>query len=111
MRKTQASPAETPWKVRFSSYAAKQKGKLPARIQARLLVLVTELEMEGPLQPEWTHFGKLAGSKNREVYHCHLNSGRPTYVVIWEVQDRGAQVVKIVFDGTHEKADYSHYAR
>jgi mRNA-degrading endonuclease RelE of RelBE toxin-antitoxin system len=111
MSTTQTIPEETPWKVRFSSYAEKQKGRLPARIQARLLVLVTELKLEGPIQPEWAHFGKLAGSKNKEVYHCHLNSGRPTYVVIWEITNREAQIMKIVYDGTHEKADYSHYAR
>jgi len=111
MDTTHATAEETPWKVCFSSHAEKQKGKLPARIKARLLVLVTELKIEGPIQPEWRHFGKLAGSRNKELYHCHLNSGRPTYVVIWEVKDREAQVMKIVYDGTHEKADYSHYAR
>jgi len=111
MSTTDATPEDTPWKVRFSSYARKQKGKLPAKIQARLLVLVAELSLEGPIQPEWTHFGRLAGSRKKEVYHCHLNGGRPVYVVIWEVKDREAQVVKIVYDGTHERADYSHYSR
>ena len=109
---TSAAPAqneEPPWKVSFTSRAEKQKEKLPANMKARLLVLVTELKLEGPIQKEWKNFGKLAGSQKKEVYHCHLNSGRPTYVVIWEVKDRDAQVIKIVYDGTHEKAHYNHY--
>ena len=81
---------ETPWKVSFSSHAEKQKEKLPVGIKARLLVLVTELKLEGPIQREWKHFGKLTGSQSKEVYHCHLNSNRPVYVVIWEVKDRDA---------------------
>ncbi len=101
---------ETPWDVSFSSRAEKQKEKLPLAIKAKLLVLATELKLEGPIQKEWKHFGKLEGSQKKEIYHCHLNSGRPTYVVIWEVKDRSAQVIKIVYDGTHEKADYKHYA-
>jgi hypothetical protein len=39
-----------------------------------------------------------------------LNSGRPVYVVIWEVKNHEAQVMKIVYDGTHENANYRHYA-
>jgi mRNA-degrading endonuclease RelE of RelBE toxin-antitoxin system len=101
---------KTPWTVSFNSRAKKQKEKLPVNIQAKLLVLVTELRMEGPVQREWKHFGKLEGSSKKEVYHCHLNSGRPTYVVIWEVKDRTARIMNIVYDGTHEKADYKHFA-
>ena len=101
---------ETPWKVSFTSRAEKQKEKLPDAMKARLLVLAMELKLEGPIQKEWKNFGKLMGSQKKEVYHCHLNSGRPTYVVIWEVKDRTAQVIKIVYNDTHEKANYNHYA-
>jgi len=100
---------ETPWKVSFTAYACKQKEKLPVSIKARLLVLVTELKLEGPIQKEWKHFGRLSGSKKKTVYHCHLNSSRPVYVAIWEVRDREAKVLKIIYSGTHEKADYNHY--
>ncbi|MDR2819916.1 MAG: cytotoxic translational repressor of toxin-antitoxin stability system [Desulfovibrio sp.] len=101
---------ETPWKGNFTSSAEKQKGKLPTRIRERLLALVLELKLEGPIQREWKHFGKLEGSKNKDVYHCHLNSGRPVYVVIWEVKNQEAQIMKIVYDDTHENANYRHYA-
>lgn len=51
------------------------------------------------------HFGKL---KNRpgEVYHCHLNKGRPTYVVVWQVKDRLILLVEVTYVGTHENAPY-----
>ncbi|WP_237707634.1 hypothetical protein [Desulfocurvibacter africanus] len=51
------------------------------------------------------HFGKL---KNRpgEVYHCHLNKGRPTYVAVWQVLDKVVCLVEVTYVGTHEKAPY-----
>jgi DNA repair protein RadC len=64
--------------VEISGKAQKQKGKLPEDLADALLALWTELKLEGPVQPEWPHFGKLKGRKNE--YHCHLNKGRPAYV-------------------------------
>jgi len=43
--------------------------------------------MEGPVQPEWHHYGKPAGKK-REYHHCHLNKGKPRYVAVWVVENR-----------------------
>ena len=37
---------------------------------------------------------------------CHLNKGRPTYVVVWKIKDKAIQVVEVKYAGTHENADY-----
>ena len=67
------------WKVFVTRKAAKQRSKLPKTIQANFDRLAKELEVEGPMQPNWSHFGKLRGTDNQ--YHCHIKSGRPTYLV------------------------------
>jgi mRNA-degrading endonuclease RelE of RelBE toxin-antitoxin system len=100
-------PNETdspPWTVKFTGKARKQKDKLPQNMAAALLALKGELEWEGPEQPEWHHYGKLKGKK--DVHHCHLNKGKPRYVVVWQVTDRTVQVMEIRYVGTHENADY-----
>jgi mRNA-degrading endonuclease RelE of RelBE toxin-antitoxin system len=93
------------WTVTFSPRAAKQKTKLPAGIAERLDALRIKIEATGPLQPKTPHFGKLNGWPG-ETYHCHLNKGRPTYVVIWQVEKDSVQVVEVIYAGTHEKAPY-----
>jgi mRNA-degrading endonuclease RelE of RelBE toxin-antitoxin system len=101
-------PKET-WTVRFTGTARKQKERLPEKIAARFLYLTSELTLEGPIQPEWSHFGKLTSKKNKLVYHCHLNKNKPVYVVVWEVIDCDIKILKIVYAGTHESADYKHW--
>lgn len=91
--------------MQFSAKAARQTASLPARIAERLDALRAQIEATGPVQPSLPHFGKL---KNRpgEVYHCHLNKGRPTYVAVWAVEDRTVRLVEVTYVGTHEKAPY-----
>jgi len=93
------------WTVNFSSKAAKQKTKLPARILERLDALCLKIGATGPVQPALAHFGRL---KNWpvEAYHCHLGKGRPTYVAVWQVEKDSVQVVEVTYVGTHEKAPY-----
>lgn len=93
------------WTVVFSSRAAKQRAKLPARISKRLEALGALIKETGPIQPTMPHFGKLKGWSG-EVYHCHLNKGRPTYVAVWAVENRTVQLVEVTYVGTHEKAPY-----
>ncbi len=95
---------QTGWTVGLTSKARKQKGKLPEDIADALLALWTELELEGPVQPEWPHYGKFKG-RNTE-YHCHLNKGKPTYVAIWKVLDKQIKLMEINYVGTHENAPY-----
>ncbi len=96
------------WSVIFSRKAEKQKAKLPADIAGALYLLQKDLEQRGPIVAGWPNYGKIAGSKSGH-YHCHLNKGRPTYVVVWQVLDKVVRVLEIQFAGTHEKVDYSRY--
>jgi mRNA-degrading endonuclease RelE of RelBE toxin-antitoxin system len=96
------------WTVIFSRKAEKQKNKLPSDIADNLYILQRELENSGPYVPSWSHFGKLGGSKST-FFHCHLNKGRPTYVVVWQIVDKFIRILEIQFIGTHEKVNYSNY--
>ena len=96
------------WTVGFSAKAGKQRTKLPANIDDRLAILVKELAVEGPVQPEWKNYGKLAGKKG-EYHHCHLNAGRPTYVVVWQVINRHVRVMEVRYVGTHEGVNYDGF--
>jgi hypothetical protein len=93
------------WTLVLSKRANKQKEKLPARIRVRLDALTMAIEVSGPTQPTMPHFGKLKGVAG-EVYHCHLNKGRPTYVAVWRVKDRRVELVEVLYVGTHENAPY-----
>lgn len=87
-------------KVTFSGKAAKQAAKLPEKIREVLRALVKDIIHQGPVRGNWPNYSKLSTGE----HHCHLKAGRPTYVAIWKVIDKN--VVKIVYAGTHEKADY-----
>ena len=96
------------WKIIFSRKADKQKNKLPPGIAETLYLLRKDLQTRGPVVPSWPHFGKITGSKSGH-YHCHLNRGHPTYVVVWQMVNRTIRVLEIQFVGTHEKVDYSRF--
>jgi len=98
------SEHSSPWQVRFTGKARKQKEKLPAAIAAALYALHKELEAEGPERVNWPHYGKIAGKP--DMRHCHLNKGRPRYVAVWKITDRSVQLMEIRYVGTHENADY-----
>ena len=93
------------WTVTMSSKCRKQKEKLPLDIAANFLALVAYLELTGPVQLKWSHYGKLHGQK-KETHHCHLNKGKPTYVAVWRVEDNQIKVMEITYVGTHENAPY-----
>ena len=96
------------WAVKFSSKASKQKAKLPQSIDDILAALVTDLKLQGPVQPKWRRYGKLIGKKG-EYHHCHLNAGRPTYVAVWQVIDRQVCVMEVRYVGTHEGVNYDRF--
>jgi len=102
------SGGANPWTVIFSRKADKQKSKLPSDIADTLYLLRKDLQNKGPAVPSWPHFGKITGSKSRH-FHCHLNRGHPTYVVVWQRVDRTIRVLEIQFVGTHEQVDYSRF--
>ncbi len=96
------------WEVRYSPKAVKQKKKLPRNIVPILAELNWDLEHKGPVQPEWPHYSSL--QKGREVpsnaYHCHIKTGRPTYVVCWQVVNKTIKIIEIFYVGTHENTPY-----
>lgn len=96
------------WQVYFNSTSARQKKKLPENVLEELARLIGDIEQRGPIRKEWSHFGSLGKTRNipSNAYHCHVKSGRPTYVVCWQVKDKTIQIVEIFYVGTHENAPY-----
>jgi mRNA-degrading endonuclease RelE of RelBE toxin-antitoxin system len=92
------------WQVEFTSKARKQVDRLPDQIRANLFFLVRDIQFRGPVRPEKPHYGKLKGMK--DVYHCHLNKGKPRYVAVWRIKDKSIQLIEVQYAGTHEKAPY-----
>lgn len=71
------------WEVELTSKATKQKKLLPEKIRFILILLQQDIQESGPIMKDWAHFSSI----NKNYYHCHLKSGRPTYVVaFWRVQ-------------------------
>jgi mRNA-degrading endonuclease RelE of RelBE toxin-antitoxin system len=90
------------WSVNFSNKAAKQYNKLPVGIQDLVDFLVHDIQNLGPIRGDWKNYSKLGKDK----YHCHLKSGKPTYVACWEQINKEIRVVEVYYVGTHEKAPY-----
>ena len=78
----------------------KMKG-LPRSVKEKLVVLITEIEKNGPVRGNWKNYGKLSPTE----HHCHLKSGRPTYVVCWRTKVLKVEI-EVYYVGTHEKAPY-----
>ena len=93
-----------PWSVKFSGEAVKSIKTLPGKITERFYALVRDMRVNGPYRNNWKNYGKFKGCQN--IYHCHLNSGRPRYVVCWEVMDKNQRVIEVYYVGTHQKAPY-----
>ena len=91
-----------PWAISLSKRAAKQKDKLPAKVQQALLFLLHEILRDGPVRGDWPNYGKPGPRR----HHCHIRKGRPTYVAVWEVSVDQVQLVEVTYVGTHEKAPY-----
>jgi len=92
------------WTVIYSNKAGKQYKKLPQSVRHTIDLLVLEIRASGPVRGNWKNYGKLEGHKNQ--HHCHVKSGRPTYVVVWEESATEIRLVEVIYAGTHEKAPY-----
>ncbi len=51
------------------------------------------------------NYSKLKLKGERDMRHCHLKKGKPTYVAVWEVFKKAKEVV-MTYVGTHENAPY-----
>jgi len=92
------------WTVNIPARVKKAADKMPLEIREKFYALMRALRALGPNQAGMPHFGKL---KNRgDTFHCHLNKGRPTYVVVWIVKDKAICLMEAAYAGTHENAPY-----
>ena len=98
------NPQNGTWSVGITGKARKNKDSLPPEILFAFMALFKALKQDGPAQPRRRNFGKIEGQKN--TWHCHLNSRRPTYVVVWKVLSKQEKRMEIIYVGTHENAPY-----
>jgi hypothetical protein len=90
------------WQVSLSGKADKGTAKLPRAVRSALAVLISEIELKGPVRGNWPNYSKLTPYR----HHCHLKKGKPTYVAVWEASETGIRIVEVTYVGTHEKAPY-----
>lgn len=93
------------WSVTLTKTAGKQLKSLPKKIGKITKFLIKDIELRGPSISDWPNYGRLKG-KSRDIRHCHLKKGNPTYVAMWEVVNKKIKIVEIYYVGTHEKAPY-----
>ncbi len=90
------------WTVTLTKKAGKQKKKLPETVQLKVMVLMKEIEVAGPVRGNWPNYSKLGSPR----HHCHIKDGRPSYVACWEVLGTEIKLVEVYYVGTREKAPY-----
>lgn len=90
------------WTVNIKTKVLKRLSRLPGNVRSRLILLMQEMEISGPVRGEWPNYGKLASGR----HHCHLKKGNPTYVAVWEEVRGEIQLIEVTYVGTHEKAPY-----
>ena len=92
------------WKVKYSTEVLKSIKGLPEKIRWAFNILASEFKAYGPYRVNWKNYGKFRGTK--DCFHCHINAGRPRYVVCWNILDKKEKVIEVYYAGTHEKAPY-----
>jgi len=97
----------TPWRVDFAGRAEKQKRKLSGNLRDVLYALKHDLEQKGPVQTSWRNYSQIVNAEN--FHHCHINSGRPRYVVVWKMIDLKDQIIEIRFVGPHGSVNYKRF--
>ena len=90
------------WTVNITRKAGKELNQLPQRVQNKLIALIREIELSGPIRGNWPNYSALTGNR----HHCHLKKGRPTYVAVWETKNKEIKIIEVIYAGTHEKAPY-----
>lgn len=90
------------WTVKISRKVLKGLPKLPIMVKKQLFLLMKEIEISGPVRGNWANYSKLDVGR----HHCHIKKGKPSYVAVWEEQDKEIKLVEVIYAGTHEKAPY-----
>lgn len=90
------------WTVAIGKKVRRQIPRLPQKVIDALDALVADIRIHGPVRGNWSNYSKLASRR----HHCHLSKGKPTYVAVWEVENKHAKLVEVIYVGTHERAPY-----
>lgn len=93
----------TNWTLRQNSKARKGSDSAPENIQAAIVAVKRSLILTGKAIGH-KNFGPLK-QLGKNFFHCHLNNGKPTYVMIWIVES-SERLITVTYVGTHEKAPY-----
>jgi|SRR5579872_1962698 len=96
------------WKVDLSHSANRQMKKLPSAARDEFLILIGDMEADGPYQKEWHKYGPLKKDKRipDDAHHCHFKSGKPTYVACWRIVNKKNKTIEVFYVGTHENTPY-----
>lgn len=86
------------FQVELSKLAAKKARQMPKRARQDLILLLEELELEGPIQPEWPNYSKLG----KNEYHCHLSY---SWVACWR-NEKNSLLIEVYYAGSRENAPY-----
>lgn len=90
------------WTVKLNKRTVKNIEQLPLRVRDTLFTLMREMEISGPVRGNWPNYSLMSHGR----HHCHLKKGKPTYVAVWEVNNREIRLIEVIYAGTHEKAPY-----
>lgn len=81
------------WSVEFSTKAKKQVRILNQKVVTALNFLVEDLKTYGPIPSNgWPNYSKLK-DQEKDLRHCHLIKGKPTYVCCWEVINKKVKII------------------
>jgi hypothetical protein len=88
------------WTVALSARVEKRwkKDPLPDGVMRKLVQLMREIEVLGPVRGNWASYSKLKSGE----HHCHL--GRK-YVACWR-EHEGAIDIEVYYAGSRENAPY-----
>lgn len=90
------------WQIFYTRKVEKLISRLPVQVRGALDALIMDIKFSGPVRGNWPHYSKLADGS----HHCHLKSGHPTFVVVWEEDGDNIKLIRIIYAGTHENAPY-----
>jgi len=88
------------YKVVFKKKVESSAEKMPPKQQAKLRLLVDDLERNGPVRANWPNYGKLKGTN---THHCHLSR---KWAACWVETEQGIQI-EVTYAGSRESAPYA----
>ena len=94
----------TKWTINIIGQAKKASKVLSKSAASSYAFLLIELEELGPYRSNWPNYTKMKGFN--DDYHCHIEKGKPTFVVCWRIKDKKQKITEVYYAGTHEKAPY-----